>query len=122
MISSIEKIKKLNNLLEQGKFDSLLSLLKDDSFKSGLGSNNADFMFFMYKLYSDARYAHANHDKANDMLNKSIQLKHPHACFERGKNLLFGIGCDVDVSSAEDHFRQSMECEQSRYYLSLIHI
>ena len=122
MISNNEKIAKLKNLLEQGKFDSLLSLLKDDSFKAGLSVSNPDFMFFMYKLYSDGRYAHANNEKAKEMLNKSIQLKHPEACSEKGKNLLFGIGCGVDVPSAEDSFRQSMGCEQSRYYIAEIYL
>ena len=117
MISNSEKINKLKSLLDQGKFDSLLSLLKDDSFKTGLSASNPEFMFFMYKLYSDGRYLHANQEKAKDMLNKSILCKFPDACSEKGKSLLFGIGYDIDVAAAEDSFRQSMECEQSRYYI-----
>lgn len=122
MISQNEKIKKLNNLFEQGKIDSVVSLLKDESFKSGLNQHNAAFMFFMYKLYSAKEYVHSNAEKAREMLNKSTQLKYSEAYSEKGRLLLFGLGCEVDVLGAEDSFRQSLSCEQSRYYIAEIYL
>lgn len=122
MISQNEKISKLEGLLKQGKIDSVVSLLKDESFKTGLNQNNPAFMFFMYKLYSTSEYSHSSAEKARDMLNKSAQLKHPDAYSEKGKNLLFGIGCKVNIPSAEDSFRQSLDCEQSRYYIAEIYL
>ena len=122
MISQNEKIHKLEGLLKLGKMESIVSLLKDDSFKVGLSPSNPEFMYFMYKLYSSKDYKHASPEKAREMLNKSIQLKHPDACSEKGRNLLLGIDCAVDVASAEDSFRQSLSCEQSRYYIAEIYL
>jgi len=122
MISQNEKMSKLKGLLTQGKLDSVVSLLRDDTFKAGLNQNNPEFMYFMYKLYANKAYKHYSEEKARDMLNKSISLKHPEACSEKGRNLLFGIGCSIDIAKAEDSFRQSLDCEQSRYYIAEIYL
>jgi hypothetical protein len=121
MITQNEKIEKLSRLLDDGKIDSIVSLLRNEEFKTGLTLTNPSFTYFMYKLYGNRDYPHFSEAKAKDMLLKSIALKHPDACSEMGKNLLFGIGCDIDVLAAEDSFRQSQDCEQSLFYIAEIY-
>lgn len=122
MLSVGEKLSKLQSLIETGDIQQFDQLIGSEKFIAGLPKRHPELLFLMYQGASNPLSAKHSLDKAEKLLDVSVNLKHPPAIAEKGRLKFESAKTAEDYMDAEDLFRASIEeCSMSRYYIARIY-